>query len=133
MKLFFVGSSCYILYLMKIRYRSAASCIFQLIADPDHVSDQRMTLPSTPSRLNISSLPASFFPSSSTTSSPLRKSYGHFPFGWKRLLFSLNYSCFNARGKQRLSRRIIWPHWGHTELFTSLIGYTGMLFASAFV
>ena len=27
MKLFFIGSSCYILYLMKVKYRSAAGCI----------------------------------------------------------------------------------------------------------
>ena len=76
MKLFFIGSSCYILYLMKIRYRSAAGFTYLLHITPFHsdlnlhVSDQRMTLPSTPSRSNISSLPASSFPSSSTTSSP---------------------------------------------------------------
>lgn len=94
---------------------------------PVRVSDQRMTLPSTPSRLNISSLPASSFPSSSTTSSPFRKFCGHFPFGWRRWLFSPNCSCFNAREKQRRSRRIIWLHWEHIEPFTSLTGYSGIV------
>ena len=132
MKLFFIASSCYILYFMKVRYRSATSHILhilQSILTLYHVSDQRMTLPSTPSRLNISSLPASAFPSFSTTSSPLRKYFGHSPFGWRQWPFSLNCSCFNAQERQRRSQRIIWLHWERTELFTSLTGYTGMLSA----
>jgi hypothetical protein len=134
MKLFFIGSSCYILYLMKMRYRSAAGHMLSIYTHtPIHsdlssyVSDQHMTLPSTPSRLNISSLPASSFPSSSTTNLPFQKFCGHFPFGWKQWQFFLNCSCFNAQEKQKRSQRIIWLHWVHTELFTSLTGYTGMI------
>ena len=96
----------------------------------NNVSDQRMIHPLTPSKSNISSLPACSFPCSSTTSSPLRKFPGHFRSGWRQSLSSLNCSCSNVQGKQRRSRRTTWLRWACTGLFTSPTGYTGMSFTS---
>ena len=72
MKIFFIASSCYILYLMKFRFRCAP--LPALTTDAPLTSPpppaQRRTRPSTPSGSNTSSARAPCSRSSSTTRSP---------------------------------------------------------------
>lgn len=106
MKLFFIASSCYILFLMKFKYRSATTTIFPItIFNPP--TDQLMTLQLIPFELNTSLVPVSYSPSSSITSSLSRKSYGLFRFSSSRLPYCLSCSCFKEPERRKLSPRII--------------------------
>ena len=127
MKLFFIGSSCYILYLMKVRFRYASSRPhrFRRAVVNYSFSGQPMTLPSTHSRLNTSSGPASYSVSSSTTGSGLLKSCGHSPSSSSPSPFSHNYSCCKGRERRKPLRPITLPLWEHTGLSTFQTGYTG--------
>lgn len=78
MKLFFICSSVYILYLMKVRFRYVPILLLclrmaQLHCVHTHVSGQQMTRPSTPSVSSTSSAPPSSSESSSTTPTPSQK------------------------------------------------------------
>lgn len=127
MKLFFIGSSCYILYLMKVKFRYASSRPHrphQAIAN-HALSDQPMTLPSIHSRLNTSLGPASFSVSYSTTSSGLLKSCGHSPSSSSRSPFSHNYSCSKGRERRKPLRPTTLLLWERIGLSTFRTGYTG--------
>ena len=130
MKVFFISSSVYILYLMKIRFRyvtilSLCLRMAQLHCVHTHVSGQHTTRPSTPSVSSTSSAPPSSSDSSSTTHSTFQKYSGHFPSSSKPLPSFRNSSSSNAQAKQKQSRHTTSPRWAHTVACTSLTGYTG--------
>jgi hypothetical protein len=78
MKIFFISSSVYILYLMKVRFRYVTILLLclrmaQLHCVHTHVAGQQTTRLSTPSVSSTSSAPPSSSDSSSTTPSPSQK------------------------------------------------------------
>lgn len=130
MKLFFICSSVYILYLMKVRFRYVTILFLCLrMAQPHcvhtHVSGQQTTRPSTPSVSSTSSAPPSSSVSSSTTPTPSQKYPGPSPSSSKPLPSSRNSSSSSAQAKQKQSRHTTSPRWAHTVDCTSLTGYTG--------
>ena len=84
MKVFFISSSIYILYLMKVRFRYVTILLLrlrmaQLPCVHTHASGQRTTHPLTPSVWSTSSAPPSSSGSSLTTPTPSRKYHGLSP------------------------------------------------------
>jgi len=128
MKLFFIASTCYTLYLMKYQYRlvyvpASPFLIAANLVCPPKV--RQMIQPLIPSKSNISSARALYSPSSSTTSSPSPRFCGRFLFSSNLSLFYLNSSCFNGQGRQRQLQRTIWPRLVSTEPSIFPIGSTG--------
>ena len=89
MKIFFIASSVYILYLMKMKFRCVLSaCAFPatsvhtrfLEVDPRTNADQHTTPQSTRSASNTSSHQVPYSPSSSTIASPPPRYCGLFQF-----------------------------------------------------
>ena len=126
MKLFFIGSSCYVLYLMKFKFRYAISW------RPDSVGrtlifalDQLMILPSTHSKLNTSSGPVWSSASSSTITSSSTKSYGRSPSSSSPLQYSHNYSCCKGRVRRKRLRLTTSPLWERIGLSIFRTGFIG--------
>ena len=129
MKIFFIGSSVYILYLMKVRFRY----VFPVFAPfrgyfdlPARATDRQMTRLSTPSASSTSSSPHSSSESSSTIPTPSQRSFGLSPSSSRPSPSSRNSSSSSAPAKQKRSRRTTSPRWAHTVDCTSPTGYTGV-------
>ena len=131
MKLFFISSSVYILYLMKVRFRYVTILLLLLangstsIHTHPAVSVQQMTRPSIPSVSSTSSAPLSSSGSYSTTPTPSQKYPGPSPSSSKPLPSSRSSSSSSAQAKQKQSRPTTSLRWAHTVDCTSLTGYTG--------
>lgn len=126
MKLFFIASSCYILYLMRYRYRSVLFHCACFVANAP-IADQHMTPPSTRSALNTFSVHALSWAACSTTSLHQQRFCGVSPSSWRQWRFFLSFSCCNAPERRKQSRLTTWPRWACIGLCTFPIGYTGEL------
>jgi hypothetical protein len=139
MKLFFISSSVYILYLMKVRFRYVTILLLLLangstsIHTHAAVSVQHMTRPSIPSVSSTSSAPLSSSGSYSTTPTPSQKYPGPSPSSSKPLPSSRSSSSSSAQAKQKQSRPTTSLRWAHTVDCTSLTGYTGASLSSRVV
>jgi hypothetical protein len=123
MKCFFIGSSVYILYLMKWPFRPTH--------DPnlDTFKIEYLLIGSFVAALifnyefSLSEVP---LPPSPTESPRLQwltsRSSGRLVFGLKVWLFYHNYSSFKEQEKQKTSRPIIYLLWARIALYTSQIG-----------
>ena len=127
MKLFFIGSSCYILYLMKVKFRCASFHypVPRRMVTDCLLSDPPMILPLTRSKSNTSLGPAFFLASSSTTSSGSLRFCGLSPSSSSPLLFSHSYSCCKEQERRNLLQRTTLPLWERTGLSIFQTGYTG--------
>jgi hypothetical protein len=131
MKIFFIASTAYVIFLMRVRFRCACSlpshpplpqrtiCVFTL------PKGQRMTRPSTHSRSSTFLARACSWASSSSTSGPSLRLSGPFPSGSSRSRSCPSSSCFSAQARPRRSRRTTSPHSAPTVHSTSPTGYTG--------
>lgn len=130
MKLFFISTSIYILYLMKVRFRYVTIMpLYLRIAQPHcvstHASGRRTTHLSTPSVWNTSLVPRCSSESSSTTPTPSQKYSGRSPSSSSPLPSSRSSSSSSAQAKQKPLQRTTSPLLVHTVGCTSPTGYTG--------
>lgn len=126
MKLFFIGSSCYILYLMKVQYKYVAIYFFAIFLFRTYTIGLQMTLRSTPSAWNISSGHPWSWDSSSTTSSPSLRFSGPFQSTSRALPSSHNCSSSSELARRRRSPPTTWLLWGFTVDSTFPTGSTGL-------
>lgn len=139
MKLFFIGSSIYVLYMMRIKFRWAIDhCRIEvlywqfLLTWLAILTDQRTILLLTLSVWNIFWDQLLCLHSSFTIGIALthfwrlfEKFFGHFPSIWKLLPFYLNCLCFKGQERRKQLRLITSLLWAPTELCTFPIGSTG--------
>lgn len=110
MKIFFIGSSCYILFLMRTKFRYAHPSIsFGEQPETYHFCvDQPTTLQSIRSRSSTWQDLRSLHPSSSTTISPRWRSSGPSPYSSRQSPFSPSCSCSNGQAKLTRSTPTTW-------------------------
>jgi len=128
MKVIFIASSVYILYLMKAQFRFVLFRFYILLAPlPPHSlqPDQPTTPQSTPSASNTSSAPAFSSRSFSITASLPPRYSGPSPFSSRASRSFHSFSCYSGRARRRRLRRIIWRRWACIGRCISRIGFIG--------
>lgn len=126
MKLFFIGSTAYTLYLMKFKYRCATlPAHIPVRPGADNSADRHTTPPLIRFSSPTSLAPSPSLPSCSTTSSRPLRSLGPSPSGSSQSPSFLNYSCSKEPERPRPSPHIISQPWVCTEDCTFPIGCTG--------
>ena len=134
MKLFFIGSTGYTLYLMNFRFRSVSppSSVQSSPLWPANgptrsylPSDPHMTPHSIHSNSPTSSHPSPSSLSCSTTPTRRSNSLGHSPSGSNQSPFSPSCSCCNGQERQRQSQRTTSLLWGCIGVCISPTGCIG--------